>query len=300
MTQHQEHVVTGMAAAVGAFFLFSVMMALAKLLSANHSVIEIAFYRNLIATTVFLALIFGFDRRDVLIMRTKPALVALRAVIGAISLCVTFAAFALMPLADATAVLFTSSLFIPALAMLILKESVGPWRWSAVAVGFAGVLIMAQPGGGITPLGLTVGISAALIHGFMAILLRYLGRFESPETISFYFCLVGMLLTALPLPFIAVQPTLDEIPLLFGVGLTGAAAQWLLSVAFRHARASVVTIFNYTNIVWATLFGWLIFDQLPVPAVVAGATVIIASNLVIVWREARLGKVTGARVQAEP
>ncbi|NND44264.1 MAG: DMT family transporter [Xanthomonadales bacterium] len=294
-----ERVVLGMLAALGAFFSFTVMNVFAKLLSTNHSVVEIAFYRNLIATIPFLVLIFAFGRREILVLRSKPALVGVRAVIGTLSLCTTFAAFSLMPMADTTALMFTSSLFIPVLGVIFLKESVGPYRWLAVVMGFIGVLVMARPSGEVFALGIVVALTAALMHATLQIILRYLGRFESPETISFYFFVVGTVLTALPLPFIAVQPTVNEIPLLFGVGLSCAAAQWLLSVAFRNAKAAIVTVFNYSGIIWATLFGWLIWHDWPLPAVMVGAGIVIASNFLMIWREARLGRITEARLRAK-
>lgn len=296
---HRERVVLGMSAAMGAFFLFTVMNVFAKLLSTNHSVIEIAFYRNLIASLPFLVMVFVFGRREILVLRVKPVQVGLRAVLGTISLITTFTAVSMMPLADTTALLFTSSLFIPVLGVLLLKESVGPYRWAAVIIGFTGVLIMANPSGQGNSLGILIALTAAMMHAVLQILLRYLGRHESPETITFYFFIIGTFLTALPLPFIAVKPTLAEIPLLFGVGLAGAGAQWLLSVAFRNARAAIVTVFNYSGIVWATLFGWLIWNDWPLPAVMAGAAIVIASNILIIWRESRLGKITDARLRAK-
>ena len=288
-----------MAAAIGAFFMFSVMLACAKLLSEKHSVIEIAFYRNLIGCIPFLITIFVFGRREILIVRSKPSMVGLRAVFGALSLVLTFTAFSLMPMADATTLLFTSTLFIPFMALFALKESVGPWRWSAVFVGFVGVLVMVRPGGEVNALGVMVALSAAFVQAAMAILLRYLGRFESPETISFYFLVIGTVLMALPLPFIAVGPTMREMPLLFAVGLSGAAAQWLLSIAFKHARAASVTVFNYSSIIWSTLFGWLIWNDWPLPNVFIGAAIVIAANLVIVWRESRRFRITGSSVRAK-
>jgi len=244
---HQEHVVLGMAAGMGAYFMFSVMVLFAKLLSANHSVIEIAFYRNLIGSVPFLFVVFALGRRDILVLRTRPVMVGFRAILGSISLVVTFWAFSLMPLADTTALLFTSSLFIPILGVVFLKEVVGPYRWSAVVIGFAGVIIMARPTGDVYVLGISVA-----------------------------------------LPFVAVTPTTSEIPLLFGVGLSGAAAQWFLSIAYKNAPAAVVTVFNYTSIIWATLFGWMIWNEWPLPAVIAGAAIVIAANILIVWRESRL------------
>jgi drug/metabolite transporter (DMT)-like permease len=127
---HDEHVVLGMSAAMGGFFMFTIMNMFAKLLSENHSVIEIAFYRNLIASMPFLIMVFAFGRREILVLKSKPTLVGVRAVIGTISLVTTFAAFSLMPMADTTALLFTSSLFIPVLGVIFLKESVGRYRRS--------------------------------------------------------------------------------------------------------------------------------------------------------------------------
>lgn len=288
-----------MLAAMAAFFMFTVMNVFAKLLSVSHSVIEIAFYRNLIACMPFLILIFVFGKRYILVIRSKPSLVGLRAVLGAISLVTTFAAFSLMPMAETTVLLFTSSLFIPVLGVIFLSEKVGPYRWAAVVVGFSGVVIMASPAGQVSVLGITVAIAAALMHATLQILLRYLARFERPETVTFYFLMIGTLITALPLPLVAVTPTMAEVPLLFGVGLSGALAQWLLSIAFRNAQAAIVTVFNYSGIVWATLFGWVIWNDWPLPTVLIGAGIVIASNGLIIWRESRIGRITGARVRAK-
>ncbi|MDH3931229.1 MAG: DMT family transporter [Chromatiales bacterium] len=296
---HQEHVVRGMLAAMAAFFMFTVMNVFAKLLSVRHSVFEIAFYRNLIACMPFLFMVFVLGKREILVIRSKPTLVGFRAVLGALSLVTTFAAFSLMPMAETTVLLFTSSLFIPMLGVFFLGERVGPYRWAAVAIGFAGVLIMAGPGGHMNALGITVAIAAALMHATLQIVLRYLGRYERPETITFYFLIIGALVMALPLPLVAVTPTLAEVPLLFGVGLSGALAQWLLTIAFRNAPAAIVTVFNYSGIVWATFFGWLIWNDWPLPQVLVGATVVILSNGLIIWRESRARKITGARVRAE-
>ena len=296
---HKESSVLGMAAAMGAFLMFAIMNVFAKMLSENHSVIEIAFYRNLVASMPFLIMIFVFGRKEILVLKTKPVLVGVRAVIGTLSLMTTFAAFSLMPLADTTALLFTSSLFIPVLGVIILKESVGPYRWAAVIIGFIGVIIMAQPSGQMYTFGIMVAIGAALMHAVLQIILRYLGRFESPETISFYFFVIGTLVTALPLPFIAVKPAFSEIPLLLGVGLSGAAAQWLLSTAYRNAQAAIVTVFNYSSIFWAMLFGWMIWNEFPLPTVMTGAAVVIASNILMIWRESRSHRISDARFRAK-
>jgi hypothetical protein len=126
---HQEHVVRGMLSAMAAFFLFTVMNVFAKMLSVKHSVVEIAFYRNLIACMPFLFMVFALGRRDILVIRSQPAAVGVRAVIGTVSLATTFAAYSLMPMAETTVLLFTSSLFIPVLGIIFLHERVGPYRW---------------------------------------------------------------------------------------------------------------------------------------------------------------------------
>lgn len=296
---HEEHVVRGMIAAMGAFFMFTVMNVFAKLLSANHSVIEIAFYRNSIACMPFLFMVFVLGKREILVIRSQPAAVGFRAVLGAVSLVTTFAAYSLMPMAETTVLLFTASLFIPVFGVFFLKESVGPYRWAAVAIGFVGVVIMAGPTGNVNSLGVAVALCAALLHATLQVVLRYLGRFESPETVTFYFLVIGTLVTALPLPFVAVPPTMAEIPLLVGVGLSGAAAQWLISTAFRNAPAAIVTVFNYSSIVWSMLFGWMIWNEWPLPTVLAGAAIIIACNALVIWRESRARPITGARVRAK-
>ena len=171
---HEEHVVRGMIAAMGAFFMFTVMNVFAKLLSANHSVIEIAFYRNLIACMPFLFLVFVLGKRDILVIRSQPGAVGIRAVIGALSLVMTFAAYSLMPMAETTVLLFTASLFIPVLGVFFLAERVGPYRWAAVAAGFVGVVVMAGPTGTVNALGVTVALFAALMHATLQVILRYL------------------------------------------------------------------------------------------------------------------------------
>ena len=287
---HQDNIALGILAAIAAFFLFAVMLMLAKILGARHSPVELAFYRNLVAIVPFLILIFGLGRREIVRIRSKPKVIVFRAFLGALSLVLTFYAYSLLPMADAAALMFTSSLLVPVLGIVVLKEYVGVYRWSAVVFGFVGVVIILRPTGDVFVLGVTVSLAAAAIHAVMQVMLRFLGGHERPETVAFYFILIGMVITAVPLPFIFVKPTLEELPLIIGLGLSGALAQWLLSVAYTYAPAAVVTVFNYSLIVWATAFGWLLWGDWPGTAVQVGAAVVIVSNLFVIWRESRLGK----------
>ena len=284
----------GMWAAAGAFLMFTVMNVFAKHLSASHSVIEIAFYRNLVACVPFLVAVFGFGRREILQIQSKPRFIAARAILGTVTLMTTFSAFALMPMAETAVLLFTSSLFVPVLGVVLLRESVGIYRWTAVLVGFVGVAIMVNPSGETNTLGVTLALCAAFLQAVMTILLRHLGGHERPQTITFYFFVIGTLVTGLALPFVATAPSLEEAPLFFGVGLSGAAAQWLYSIALKHTPAAVVSVFNYSSLVWAMLFGWLIWNDWPMPIVFVGSFVVIGSNLLIAWRERQLLRATKA------
>jgi drug/metabolite transporter (DMT)-like permease len=193
-----------------------------------------------------------------------------------------------MPMAETSVLLFTASLFVPVLGVLLLKERVGPYRWSAVFVGFIGVAIMVNPSGDMNLLGVGIALAAALLQAFMSIILRHLGSHESPETVSFYLFVFGALTTGLALPFVAQGMTLDELPYFIGIGLAGAGAQWLYSIAMKNTPAAIVAVFNYSSLIWAMLFGWLIWQEWPMPIVFSGATVVIVSNALIAWRESRL------------
>ncbi len=214
----------------------------------------------------------------------------LRSVVGTISLVATFKAFNFLPMADAQALFFMSSLFLPVMGWLFLKERVGAHRWSAVLIGFVGMLVIVRPTGAVNMTGVTFALSAALMHASLGTILRVLGRTERPETVTFYFLVIGTAMTGVAMPFVATIPQLNEIPLFIGAGISGAFAQIFLSVAFKYTPVALVTIFNYTGIVWATGYGWFIWGDWPGPPVWIGASIIVGSSLFIVWRENRMVK----------
>jgi drug/metabolite transporter (DMT)-like permease len=282
----------GMAAATVAFFALAVMTLCAKLLSETHHVIDIAFWRNLIALLPFAVTIMLLGRWDTLKIRSSPRVLIIRSLVGTLNLLLVFGAFSLLPMANATALVFTSSLFTPILGFFALGERVGPYRWSAVAVGFIGVLIVAQPGGevGWNMLGVSMGLLAAFVVSTLGLMLRFLGRSESPETVTFYFLLIGAMMVTPAMPFVATAPTVGEIIPLAGLGLSGAAMQFFMSVAFKYAPAALVSPFNYTQIIWATLFGWAVFDDWPTANILTGSAVIIAASLIVLLRERYLAR----------
>ncbi len=288
--EHKDNILKGMTAAIAAFFMFAVMHTMAKILSESYHVIEIAFYRNLIATIPFLFMIFILGKHDIPKIKQRKTGVIARAVIGTISLILTFAAFSAMPMADATSFIFTASLLTPILGFIFLKEKVGTYRVSAIIVGFIGILIMLNPTGNVALMGAAIALSAAFLHALLQTILRHIGKTENPITIVFYFVSVGTVICGIMLPWVAIVPAWEDVLLFLAVGITGVLAQYLLSVAFSYAPAAVVTVFNYSGLIWATLFGWFVWSDFPSNAVIIGGGIIITSNIFVIWREHKIDK----------
>lgn len=287
---HIDRIALGMSASAASVFMLNTMNVFAKLLSTHHAAIEVAFYRNVIAAVPFAVWFLWPGQRDRLKIYGARGTLVLRSLIGTVSLVATFKAFNALPMADAQALFFTASLFIPVMGYFLLKEHVGPYRWSAVIVGFLGMLVIVRPSGAVNLAGVSFAIAAAFMHASLGTLLRILGRTERPETVTFYFLLIGAGLTGLAMPFVATVPAWQEVPYFVGAGISGACAQMLLSIAYKYAPMALVTIFNYSGIVWATAYGWFIWGDWPGKPVWIGASIIIASSLFIVWRENKMAK----------
>lgn len=296
---HKDNPLLGMACAATAYLMLSTMMVFSKLLSESHSVVEVSFYRNLLAFLPLAVYVFACNRRDVTKIRSSPKLLVMRGVFGTFGMLLTFGAFSLLPLAEATVLLFSSSLFLPVLSWIFLKETVSKARWSAIAIGMIGVVIMARPTGDVNLVGIGVALAAAFMHGVLGTILRHLGKSESPLTVTFYFMLIGALLSGLPMPVVAKPLSTHDMLLAVGLGVTGLLGQVFLSAAFRYAPAALVTVFNYTGLIWATLFGWWIWNDWPSAPVFIGGGIVIAANLFILLRETYLHDRRRARERAE-
>lgn len=268
---------------------FSVMMAMAKLSSASGvSLPEIVFWRQLPALPIAFLLLLFTGRLDSLRTKRMPQHFT-RALIGLTCMGLNFTAFVLLPLAEATTLSFTSTIWAVVLSALILSERVGIWRWGAVALGFAGILIIAQPGSGHFPLiGALTGLAAAFMIAVISIYIRDLTQTENSLTIVFYFTLFSLPVLGAMLPFFWVEKTAEQWLMLIGIGLVGFMGQYLLTVALRYGTVSSVIVMDYSGLIWSTLLGWAIFEKLPVAATWLGAPLIVAAGLVIAWREHRL------------
>lgn len=279
--------------------LFAVMDGLVKWLGAGYPTMQIVFFRSLFAFVPLAVFVFRDGIGPALRVR-DPLGHALRCAIGIVAMTVFFYAYANMPLADVIALAFAAPVFVTALSAPLLGERVGPRRWSAVLVGFGGVLIMVQPGSGLfDPLAGLV-LFGTVFYALAMIMVRKLARTESNTSIVFYFTLACTLLAAGFLPFQWVTPGWIDLALLIAVGLIGGLAQITMTVAFRHADVAVIMPFEYSAMIWAVAIGYFIWGELPGLNIWIGVAVVMASGLYIVYRESNLGlkRGTARKLQA--
>ena len=290
-----EHRARGIALRLGAVTAFGAMMAAMKYAS-EHGVapVEILFYRNLFSLPTIIAWIIwsgGFS-----VVRTKrPGAHATRSFLGLGVMFLTFMALARLPLAEATVISFSAPLFATMLSALFLREMVGWHRWSAIGIGFVGVLIAVQPGGSDLPVvGVVIGLAAALGTAVIVITLRQIGQTEGAAATVFWFNIVCLTATALPMPFMFKSHDPGAwIALLLG-GLVGGFAQIMMTSAVRYAPVSVLAPFDYLQMLWAIFWGYLLFAATPSAPTIAGAALIASAGCYVVWREKKLNRpVTG-------
>lgn len=265
------------------------MFAIVKLLDARGvTLFESVFYRHALALPLVLGWIAvgpGFKS-----VRTgRIGAHVWRSVIGTVGMALNFLTFTLLPLAEATVLLFTVPIFATILSALVLKEKVGRHRWAAVLLGFAGVLIVVQPGGAaLSPQGVAIGLVAATVVSGVSITLRQLGKTEGAATTVFWFTILSAVPLGLLMPFFGTAHDPATFGLLLALGLFGGLAQLALTASLRLAPVSVVLPMDYSNLIWSALIGWLVFATLPSAQLWLGAPLIIASGLYIVYREHRL------------
>jgi drug/metabolite transporter (DMT)-like permease len=218
---------------------------------------------------------------------------ALRALFGTGSTFLIVASLSLLPIGEVLTLVFVTPVLVTALAPLLLGEHVGWHRWFAVLSGFAGVVIMLQPDAGSFRYAALLPLAAALIASLRDIVTRRISSRESSLAIL-TFSVVGLILASLATaPFGWRQVSLDEIAIAGGSGLLFGIAHYLMIEGYRFAEASLVAPFRYTNLLWAPLVGYLFFGEIPGFALLAGAPLIAASGLYIVWRERSLARRSG-------
>lgn len=260
---------------------------LAKWLTATYTPLQIVFVRNIIALPSIAA--FIVLTRGPGAFRTGN--LRLHAVRGFFAVCAAFTFFsgiAILPLAEATSIAFVAPIIATALSVPLLKERVGWRRWMAVLVGFAGVLIVVRPGAATFQPASFYLLGTAFFYAVYMITAGRIERDESFWTMSFYVVLFPTIYSALVVPFLWSDVDPAHLLVFAAQAFFGTIGINLMAHAFRMGDASVVAPFDYTALIWASLFGWLVWGDLPGLWTYTGAAVIIGSGIYIVYRETRV------------
>lgn len=284
MTDRQD-IGRGIAFAVLAFALFSASDAIVKWLAeAGYSVVQLSAAFALFA---LLPVAWPVVRAGGLRMlrARRPLWVGVRAMLLAADTVCAYFAFGTLPLAEAYAIFFGTPMLVTALSVPILGEKVGWQRWSAVLVGFAGVLVVLRPGFAELGAGHAAAIGTMVFFSLSLLVLRRIGNEETSVAMITWVLFALFIVTAPFVPSVFVLPGAFDLLLMVAGGLLAGAAHLALVEAFRAAPASMVAPFHYSQMIWAVLLGLLIFNELPDRWVTLGAVIITASGLFILWRE---------------
>lgn len=277
-----------------AAFALATMGMLVKLAGERGAhLMELIFWRQLLTVILLGAGLALTGRLAMLRTRRLPAH-ARRAAAGLFGMVFTYGAVLLLPLAEATTLGFTAPVFAVVIAMVVLREKIGPYRWSAVGIGFAGVIVVMQPFGGlasgVTPAGIAVGLVAPFMVALISFQIQDLNTTENPWSIVFWFAALSTPVAALALPFVIAAHDPFTWALILGMGLVGAAAQMLLTTSLRFGSAAVILLMDYTALLWASFYGFYIFDRAAPASLWLGAPLIIGAGLLIYWRERQLAR----------
>ena len=285
----------GIAIKIASTCCMAVMFSIVKIVSPRLPPGEIVFMRSLVSALLILGVIWcGRDRLGGL-RTSDPWGHLTRSLLGASSMFLAFIAISSMPLASASAISFTTPIMITLLAVLVLREAAGPLRWVAVGTGIAGVLVIMwdqlQLDGDnpALPLGVASALLSAMLAAAAMIALRRIAAREPADRIAFYFMFIAMLMGLASLPFGWSWPLLEDGLLLLVAGIVGGLGQFLMSLSYRYAQASVLAPFDYLNLLWLTLIGALLLSEPIGPPFYAGAALIIAGGLLVALERRRPG-----------
>jgi drug/metabolite transporter (DMT)-like permease len=270
-----------------AMAMFAAMAAGSRFAMAQgYHPLQVAFFRFLSALILMLPLLAW--RGLSLVRSNAPELYAVRAVIGFLSMAAWFCAISLIPLGELTAIGFLSPLFGTLAAIVILGEKVRLRRWSALIVGFIGAMIMLRPGAAPLGLGQALALFSALTGGVMAVLLKQLAGRDDPDKIVFLTTLIMTPISLVPALFVWRWPTIEVLPSILVVGVTGVFGHMALTRAFRAADASLVLTLEFSRLPFTVALGFFLFGELIDVWTWVGAAVIFASAVYIARREAQL------------
>lgn len=289
-----QHYLGGIALRLLAMVSLSLMFVLVKYIDkAGIHILESLFWRQALVLPFLLIWVITTD--SLASLRTKRiGAHGRRMLMGLAGMFCNFAAMILLPMAEATTISLSVPIFAVIFAAILLGEVAGWQRWSAVIVGFVGVLVVLDPFasfaggfGGAHGLGVLIALTGAIMTALITIAVRDLGRTENAATIVFWFSLLSMIPLGIALPFIYVPHGPHEWLLLLGLGFLGAIVQMSLTGALRLAPVAVVIPMDYSSLLWSIACGWWFFGTMPAETTWIGAPLIVASGLFIAWREHR-------------
>lgn len=279
-----------------ALFLFTIMASLIKASGNGIPAGEAVFFRSLFAMPVIVAWLALRGDLGVGLKMNNPLGHLWRGLIGGCAMGMGFSALRLLPLPEVTAIGFAAPLFTVILAAVLLGERVRAFRISMVLLGLVGVAIILAPrlsaGGNydrLAMIGIALTLGSAAFRALAQIQIRRLVQSEETAAIVFYFSLTTTLLSLLTAPFGWIVPPWETTAMLIAAGLLGGVAQIFLTASYRFATASLLAPFDYTSILFATAFGYVVFDEIPTQATLYGSAVVIFAGILIIWRERQLG-----------
>lgn len=258
--------------------------AMAKYLSVRLHAIEIGWLRYLVFMLIMCPAVIATSPRRAL-HSVRPDLQLLRGLTLVGSSMLFISALRVLPIAEATTTGFVSPIFVTALSILFLRESVGLRRWLATLTGLIGVMIVARPGTSAFHPAALLAILSALCWACSLVITRKISGRDTAVTTMTYSAITGFVLLSIMLPFFWIAPTPREIAIGVCIGIAATTGHWLVVIAYRYADASVLAPFSYSQLICATVLGYFIFGDVPDAWTFTGAAVIIASGLYIAHRE---------------
>lgn len=274
--------------AVAGVFFFSLYNAISKELSGAYSPLQIVFFRGLfgLVPIAFFVLHAGARSGKLPRLRSRrPDLQLARAVTALAGSSCLILSYRFLPLADAIAIGYAAPIFVTLFSVPLLSERVGVHRWTAVGIGFLGVMMVARPGVGIVDPAALLPILGAVFYALSLIATRKVAAWDASECTMLHSTGFYVVACLLALPFVWVTPSLADMALFLALGLVAGCGMFLLVGSYRHADAAVIAPFDYLSMLWAVLFGFTIWGEVPSSWTVAGISVIALSGLYIVHRE---------------
>ncbi len=274
----------GIACGVGQSVFLVSTSSLVRMTSEFHNTVEIFFYRSVVIMIIGYFILKSMGKlQDV--MKTNHKMQMIRAILGVITTLFAFYCYTLLPIAQAQLFFFISPIIIVALSYPVLGEKVGLYRSAAVVIGFIGTFILLQPGTLDSTWGAIIGVGVTLSYAAVTICLRFMGKTEDAYITIFYFAVVSVVVAIPFLPFFMVMPTLEGLLYVTLIGFSAFGVQFCITNAYKHAPAAIIAPLIYLNLIFALGIDYVIWGDVPNITMMIGALIIIAANVIILWRE---------------